>query len=320
MRPILIGILGSLFFSFAFIFNRSMELAGGSWVWSASLRFFFMLPILLILVRGKKNVLPVLQHIKKSPVQWIVWSTVGFGTFYASLAYATVHTPGWLVAATFQLNIVAGSLLVPFINKKNASIPVQSVFVSFIIILGVFIMQLEHANKVPLSGVVLTVLPLIVAAISYPLGNRKMMQVVNGELSTTQRILGMTISSLPFWIILSIYGMFSYGAPGPNQIWQTFIVAFFSGIIATQLYFYATELVQHDNYKLAGVEATATGAVIFALLGELLFLAAPLPKLSSFIGIALVLSGIVLHSIISTLIDRKRPIHPDKRAASDSHS
>src|SRR5699024_994320 len=125
--------------------------------------------------------------------------------FYASLAYATVHAPGWLVAATFQLNIVAGSLLVPFINKKNASIPVQSVFVSFIIILGVFIMQLEHANKVPLSGVVLTVLPLIVAAISYPLGNRKMMQVVNGELSTTQRILGMTISSLPFWIILSIY-------------------------------------------------------------------------------------------------------------------
>lgn len=319
LRPILIGILGSLFFSFAFIFNRSMELSGGSWIWSSSLRYYFMLIILLLIVRGKKNVMPVFQHIKKDPVRWIIWSTVGFGTFYATLTYATVHAPGWLVAATFQLNIVAGSLLVPYINKKNTSIPIQSVFVSFIIILGVFIMQLEHASKVPISGVMLTVLPLIVAAISYPIGNRKMMQVVNGGLTTTQRILGMTICSMPFWILLSIYGLFTYGPPGSDQIWQTFVVAIFSGIIATQLYFYATELVQHDNYKLAGVEATATGAVVFALLGELLFLGAPMPRVISFIGIALVLSGIVLHSIISTIIDKKQVIETEERTVSNPH-
>src|SRR5699024_5286563 len=152
MRPILIGLLGALFFSFAFIFNRSMELAGGSWIWSSSLRFYFMLIILLFLVRGKRNLMPVLQHIKKSPFQWIIWSTVGFGTFYATLTYATVHAPGWLVAATFQLNIVAGSLLVPLINKKNRKIPIQSVLISSVIILGVVIMQIEHANQVPLKG------------------------------------------------------------------------------------------------------------------------------------------------------------------------
>lgn len=308
MKPILIGLLGALFFSFAFVFNRSMELAGGSWIWSSSLRYYFMLIILIFLVRGKKGMVPVLQHIKKAPAQWIIWSTVGFGIFYAMLTYPTIYAPGWLVAATFQLNIVAGSLLVPFINEENKTIPLQSVFISVIIIFGVFMMQIEHASKVTPSELALTIIPLIVAAISYPLGNRKMMQVVNGELTTIERILGMTIASMPFWIILSIYGLFTYGPPGINQIWQTFIVAVFSGVIATILYFYATELVQHDNYKLAGVESTVTAAVLFALITELVFLNAPLPQLTSFIGIALIISGIILHSVISASIDRKQMV------------
>ena len=306
MKPILIGLLGALFFSFAFVFNRSMELAGGSWIWSSSLRYYFMLIILLFMVKGRQGTVRVLQHIKKAPAPWIIWSTVGFGIFYAMLTFPTIYAPGWLVAATFQLNIVAGSLLVPFINKENKTIPIQSVLVSIIIIMGVIMMQIEHANQVTTRELVLTIIPLIVAAISYPLGNRKMMQVVNGELTTTERILGMTIASMPFWIILSIYGLFTYGPPGINQIWQTFIVAVFSGVIATVLYFYATELVRHDNYKLAGVESTVTAAVLFALIAELIFLNAPLPKLTSFIGIALVISGIIFHSIISSLIDRKQ--------------
>src|SRR5699024_12792478 len=99
--------------------------------WSASIRFFFMLPMLLIFVRLRKQVLPVLHHINKYPKEWIILSTIGFCFFYAPLTFATIHAPGWLVAATFQLNIVAGSLLVPFINKSNRSIPIQSVFISY---------------------------------------------------------------------------------------------------------------------------------------------------------------------------------------------
>lgn len=308
MRPILIGLLGALFFSFAFVFNRSMELAGGSWIWSSSLRFYFMLIILLFVVKGKRGTVRVLQHIKQAPVPWIIWSTVGFGIFYAMLTFPTMYAPGWLVAATFQLNIVAGSLLVPFINKENKTVPVQSVMVSVIIIMGVVMMQIEHANQVTSRELVFTIIPLIIAAISYPLGNRKMMQVVDGELTTSERILGMTIASMPFWIILTIYGLFSYGPPGINQIWQTLIVAVCSGVIATVLYFYATELVQHDNYKLAGVESTVTAAVIFALIAELIFLNAPVPNLTSLIGIAFVISGIIFHSIISALIDRKQMV------------
>lgn len=299
MRPILIGILGALFFSAAFIFNRAMELEGGSWAWSASLRFFFMLPMLLIIVGFNKNIRPVLRHIRREPVKWVVWSTVGFGLFYAPLAFGTVYAPGWLVAATFQLNIVAGSLLVPLINKGNNRIPMQSVIISIIILIGVFTMQLEHATVVPITGVILTVIPLIVSSIAYPLGNRKMMQVVESDLNTFQRILGMTIASMPFWIIIGCYALFSHGLPSYSQVSQTFIVAVSSGIIGTVLFFYATEMVRDDNHKLAGVEATSSGEVVFALLGEMVLLGIFLPSFTSLFGMALVVAGIILHSMLS---------------------
>lgn len=309
MKAILIGILSALFFSVTFVLNRSMELEGGNWVWSASLRFMFMLPMLLIIVGYKRNIKPVLLHIRRQPLAWLVWSTVGFGLFYAPLTFATIYGPGWLVAATFQLTIIAGSLLVPFLNKKvKQRIPIQSVFISLIILAGVFIMQFEHAASVPIMSVVLCVVPLLISAFAYPLGNRKMMQVVDGKLNTFQRMLGMTIASMPFWIILSIYGIATDSAPNSSQMLQTFIVAVSSGIIATVLFFYATEMVQNDNQKLAGVEATQSGEVVFALGGELLLLSAPLPSGISFVGMGLVIVGMVLHSVVTALANRKKTL------------
>ncbi len=284
-----------------------MELDGGSWAWSASLRFIFMLPLLLIIVGYQRNVKPVIKHIIKNPLPWFLWSTVGFGLFYAPLTFATIYGPGWLVAATFQLTIIAGSLLVPILNKNmKQKIPMQSVLISFIILSGVFVMQLEHATVVPMSSVLLCVLPLILSAFAYPLGNRKMMEHVNGQLNTFQRILGMTIMSMPFWVLIAMYGFATHGAPEMTQITQTFIVAVFSGVIATVLFFYATELVRNDNEKLAGVEATQSGEVVFALFGEMLLLNAVLPSMLSFVGIFLVIIGMLLHSLVTVIGNRRK--------------
>jgi hypothetical protein len=82
------GILGALFFAFTFIFNRSMNLEGGSWLWSASLRYLFTLPILTFLVWRKQELKPVLADIRHSPLIWFIWSTIGFGLFYGPLSMA----------------------------------------------------------------------------------------------------------------------------------------------------------------------------------------------------------------------------------------
>src|SRR5690625_3094360 len=79
---------------------------------------------------------------KTTSCSWVVWSTIGFGLFYAPMTFATIYGPGWLVAATFQLTIIAGSLLVPLLNK-GSRIPIQAILISLIILAGVCIIQFE---------------------------------------------------------------------------------------------------------------------------------------------------------------------------------
>lgn len=43
--------------------------------------------------------------------------------------------------------------------------------------------------------------PVVIAAFAYPLGNRRMLEEYGGRLDTFQRVLGMTLASLPFWLI-----------------------------------------------------------------------------------------------------------------------
>ena len=45
-----IGILAGLFFSSTFILNRLMSLEGGHWVWSACLRYAYMILFLTALI------------------------------------------------------------------------------------------------------------------------------------------------------------------------------------------------------------------------------------------------------------------------------
>ncbi len=66
---------------------------------------------------------------------------------------------------------------------------------SGIILCGVVLMQVEHASSLGIRETVLCVVPVLIAAFAYPLGNRKMMQVCKGELDVFQRVLGMTLAS-----------------------------------------------------------------------------------------------------------------------------
>jgi hypothetical protein len=74
---------------------------------------------------------------------------------------------------------------------------------SFIILTDIDTMQYEHASQLSLKPMLLSIIPVLIASFAYPLGNRKMMVLCAGNLDVFQRVLGMTIGSLPF--CLSIY-------------------------------------------------------------------------------------------------------------------
>lgn len=311
MKEILIGIIAALFFAFTFILNHSMELDGGSWLWSASLRYFFMLPFLIAIVLYRKNYRQLHNEMKAQPWQWLVWSFVGFVLFYAPLTFAAAYGPGWLVSGTWQFTIVAGVLLAPLFvtiiagQKIRQKIPMVSLLISCVILIGILLIQIPHAKSVSTTALLLGILPVLIAAFAYPLGNRKMMDICDGRIDTFQRVLGMTIASLPVWILMAIYAIMTVGLPSSSQVFQSLLVGLSSGVIATTLFFIATDRVRDNQGKLAAVEATQSTEVVFVIIGEMLLLGIPLPTPIALVGLAIIIIGMLLHSY-HTMLAAKR--------------
>lgn len=296
-KAFFLGIAGSFFFAFTFILNRSMHLSGGSWIWSASLRYLFTFPIMALIV-GKTHGFKRIHHmISKNIWRWMIWSTVGFGLFYAPLSFASDYGESWLIAASWQITIVMGILLTPLFHKR---IPLKNLLASGIILIGVFLLQLNNIMNMEIHTTLMTLFPILIAAIAYPLGNRKMMEIARDDLSTIERTYGMTLCSLPFWCFLSVFGIATTGLPSLDQALQSFSVALFSGVIATLLFFKATDLVKSNHNQLAMVESTQSGEVIFTLIGGTLFLGDSIPDFLGAFGILLIVFGMILNSLLST--------------------
>jgi len=309
MRVVWLGILAAFFFASSFVLNRSMEVGGGHWIWSSALRYFFMIPLLGILVVVRGNLKPVWQEIRRQPGEWLLWSTVGFGLFYAPLCASAIYAPAWLTAAGFQTTILAGMLLSPlffFIRqtpdgpvRERGRIPRSVLLIALMMLLGIGLMQIGQAQSSSVGASWQGIVLILIGAIAYPLGNRKMMEVCDGRLDAFQRTLGMSIASLPFWIVLSVIGLIQYGLPAEEQTIQAFLVALFSGVVATVLFFGATDRVRHHPARLAAVEATQSLEVVFTLLGEWILLGVILTSIGMWIGLILVIGGMVVNAWLS---------------------
>lgn len=293
-KSLFYGILASFFFAFTFILNRSMNLDGGYWMWSASLRYIFMLPILFVILISTKGIKMTLVHIKENLVSWIVYSSIGFGIFYTFITLGSVYGNSYFVAATWQITIVAGILLTPLFHSK---IPVKNLLYSILIVIGVFILQLENMEGLSLGNTLLPLAIILVAAFAYPLGNRKMMSLCKDSLSTLERVFGMTLCSMPYWIILSIIAYSKEGLPSKSQVEMSVLVALFSGVIATLLFFKATDMIKNNPKQLAIIETTQSGEVVFSLLGGIIISGDPIPSIVGFIGLAFIIIGMVINSM-----------------------
>ena len=311
MKEIALGILASLFFAVTFILNHAMEMQGGSWLWSASLRYFFMLPFLLVIVFYRKGFAQLTNEMKNQPVAWLLWSFVGFVLFYAPLTFAAAFGPGWLVSGTWQFTIVAGVLLAPLFVSVIAGktvrqkIPLVSLLISCVILAGILLIQIPQAQSVNPKNLALGILPVVIAAFAYPLGNRKMMEVCGGRVDTFQRVLGMTIASMPAWIVMAIYAVLTVGLPSLNQVYQSLLVGISSGVIATILFFIATDRVRDHQGKLAAVEATQSTEILFVIVGEVLLLGIAFPDPIALAGLGVIIVGMLLHSYYTMILGKK---------------
>lgn len=300
---VLIALASALFFTCTYVLNRAAASSGGHWAWTASLRYLFTLPMLLLAMPLQGGIAPVWRAIRAHPGPWLAWSAIGFGLFYLCLSYAAASGPSWLIAATFQLTVIAGMLCAPFLYRdERARVPLPALLVGALIVAGVLLMQLGHGGgRLDRAGWIALVC-VAVAAVAYPLGNRGLLlhlERAGTELNATQRVFGMTLASQPLWWATALYAGAQAGAPPPAQLWLAAGVALGAGVIATILFFQATGMVRNDPTALAAAEAMQAAEIVFATAIGALWLGEAWPHGQALAGAGLVVLGIFAFSAVA---------------------
>ena len=246
LRALLLGVLSAFFFSSTFVLNRAMSLEGGHWAWTATLRYAYMLLMLMAwlgITRQGAVLRGVRDALRSRPLFWMLTGSVGFGVFYAPLCYSATRMPGWVVAATWQATILATPLVLLLFGRK---VPTRGLAFTGLIFLGIVLVNLEQAGGFgDAAGLILGVLPVLLAALAYPLGNqlawearsdaaRGGPEAANPALeSGPGLVLLLCLGSLPFWLALLL--VVRPETPADGQWVQTALVAFLAGVVATSL-------------------------------------------------------------------------------------
>lgn len=302
-KLILMGILSNAFFSSTFILNEIMSAAGGHWVWSASIRYFFMTVMLLFILflqGGIDRIEDVLKLFLANWQFWILSGSIGFGAFYALICFSADFSPGWVIAATYQFTTVATLFVLMLFGR---SFPKRIWIYSLIIFVGVCLVNLAHVDEFDLWVLVLGGLPTIIAAFCYPLGNQLVWEAKHGSHkrvphidshlldNALNKVMLLTLGSLPVWIILILISQ--PPLPSRFQILNTLLVALLSGVIGTSIFLYARNIAYSPS-QLAGVDATQSSEVVFALVSGIVFLDNGMPNIPSTIGLFLILGGLIM--------------------------
>ncbi len=331
-KMIVWGLIASAFFSTSFVLYQLMSVQGGHWFWSASFRCFFMWLLLsvFILLQNKLNPSKLIALCKLFASHWQFWCVtggIGLGT-YGLLAFAADYAEGWVIAATYLFTVVASLVVLSFFGQSfQKKVIVYSVIVFIGVVLANVGEGLRHSTSQGTDWHALLLfgaLPAFIASFCFPLGNQLIWQAAqpkghsthptdaiskaaNNETSkllqkvpqVTSPLLSnplhkvwlMSLGSLPIWLVLGI--MVQPPAPSVSQMTISFLVALMAGVLGTTTFLHARSLAKQPQ-QLAAVDATQGSEIIFALLGGMLLLHTPMPSGLSFVGIALVIIGLVL--------------------------
>ena len=286
----------------------------------------WLLLSVFILLQNKLNPSKLLELCKLFASHWQFWCVtggIGLGT-YGLLAFAADYAEGWVIAATYLFTVVASLVVLSFFGQSfQKKVIVYSVIVFIGVVLANVGEGLRHSTSQGTDWHALLLfgaLPAFIASFCFPLGNQliwqaaqpkgdsthhtdamseltskllqKVPQVTSPLLSNPlHKVWLMSLGSLPMWLVLGF--LVQPPAPSVSQMTISFLVALMAGVLGTTTFLHARSLAKQPQ-QLAAVDATQGSEIIFALLGGMLLLHTPMPSGLSFVGIALVIIGLVL--------------------------
>ncbi len=303
VRLVGLGVLSSAFFSTTWVVNRVIGLSGGHWVWTSSIRFVDTLVILglWLLIRRGPGFFPIaFDCFRRRLGFWLLVGTLGAGVFYGGVSFSSTFVPGWVVASTWQMTILATPPLLALFGMR---VPMRGIAFAVLICAGVVLVNLHSWQQGAASiAILFGALPVLVSAVAFPLAN----QFLNREKSRTLAdpaspdsavfkdaaacLFLLILGSMPFWIGLVLIAQ--PPPPSPAQLWNILVVAIAAGVIGSTIFLYARQATA-DAYTIAAVDASQSTEVLFTLLGEILLLGEPLPGPIGLAGVAMVICGLV---------------------------
>lgn len=304
-RSVSLGVVAAFFFSSTFVLNRWMSVEGGHWFWTAALRYgyvFILLTAFVGLWYGISVLRASLACVHHYWRFWIFSGGVGFACFYSTLCFAANYAPGWVIATTWQSTILASPLVLFLLGK---SVPIRGVLFTSVTFVGIV---LVNASEFPGLSLRLAggVVPVMIAAICYPLGNTLCRFAQNGGHARVPHIHDavmqntfcivwmMTAGALPVLAVLGL--LVQPPPPTTQQLVSTVYVAISTGIVATTIFLYARNNAK-SAFGIAAVDATQAGEVLFAFFIEYLFLNGRPPSYIGIAGLTLVVGGLVFYAL-----------------------
>jgi drug/metabolite transporter (DMT)-like permease len=303
VRLVGLGILSSAFFSTTWVLNRVIGLSGGHWVWTSSIRFVDTLAILALwlLIRRGPGFFPIaLDCFRRRLGFWLLVGTLGAGVFYGGVSFSSTFVPGWVVASTWQMTILATP---PLLACFGLRVPMRGIAFAVLICVGIGLVNL-HSFQSGIGGaaILLGALPVLVSAVAFPLANQFLNRAKSRALadpaSPDNAIFGdaaaslflLILGSMPFWAILVLATQ--PPPPDATQLANILIVAICAGVLGSTIFLYARQATS-DAYTIAAVDASQATEVLFTLLAEIVLLGEPLPGPMGLLGVALVIFGLV---------------------------
>lgn len=307
MRTLLYGILAALFFSTTFLLNRVISLEGGHWLWSAVLRYGFVLLFLLVglTFSGHHRLIGAAVSIYRQ--HWLFWTltgSIGMGIFYSTICFSAAYAPSWVIAATWQSTILITPLVLWGFGRK---VPMRGLAFALLVFVGVLLINAKHASETSLGVALLGAIPALVSALAYPIGNQLVWEARKGQRFRKRiphirhpeldnsfcKILVLTLGSIPFWVVLLL--LVVPPPPTDSQYFNTAVIALFSGIIAYSLFLLARHRAR-NAFEITAVDATQAFEAVFTLIGEMLLIGAAIPSGTSLVGITLIIVGVMCYT------------------------
>ena len=268
-----------------------------------------ILSVLTVFRCGLTGLKEALRVFRKNPIFWTISGIIGHGLFYASLCYSYTFVSGWVVAVGCQTTLFFGLIVLRCFGERLSR---RSIAFSILVFCGVVIVFFAQDGIVISTNSIIPFVSICIAAATYPigtqlvgrahLGGHGLIPHITDPITThaSVRVLLMSIGSFVIWIPLGVFLALKNQLPTPDasQYVQVLIVALCAGVGATTLFLKAHNSTKNPYY-IAAVDASLSTEIIFTILGEWILLSLVIPSPIEWMGMSIVLTGIVCYALFS---------------------